>query len=563
MRMIKFSAIYLLSSHERAATSVTFESDVTVLKAPNGWGKSGVLKSLYDTFGAQPHRVDQSWRNARVASAVEFTVDGKPYSILKYLNSYAVFSESGDLLLRTSSVSDELTPFLAHLLDFKLRMADKKEQIVVPPPAYMFAPYYIDQDKSWTTQWAPFQRLYLPNSAKTLIEYHSGLKPNAYYELLAEKELLYSQMKSAQELLKGLQGALEHLSSSEGDSDVHLRLEDFKEDTERLVTESKRLMEVQSAFRGKLAQMLEVRSLWRTQLGVTRAALAESDSIFQGAVDLPHDVDCPTCGQHYDNDITARFSMAADSGALLMVVNEAEGKIKELDQQISEQQSEVEALAVAHKRIEALLGIRRNEITLGEILRSEGRNEAAKSVRVQIKGITAEVGEITLKIKDAAQRLQAVVDKRRSKEIREHFLAQLADAATRLDVRVPEKFSINNTTYARGSEGPRGIAAYFYSFLQTTRKYGSSAFCPIIIDAPNQQGQDAEHLPAILSYLLERRPDGAQIILGVENVFEVVAEQRSFREIGTGKRALLDGTQYDRVYAYLRPKMAHLVDAIL
>jgi hypothetical protein len=60
------------------------------------------------------------------------------------------------------------------------------------------------------------------------------------------------------------------------------------------------------------------------------------------------------------------------------------------------------------------------------------------------------------------------------------------------------------------------LAAYYYAFLHTAHKFGSSAFCPIVIDAPNQQGQDANHLPAIIAFLVKSRPPNAQLILAVE-----------------------------------------------
>ena len=60
-------------------------------------------------------------------------------------------------------------------------MLNRKEEAITPPPNYMFAPFYIDQDASWDRPWASFRSFYLIPSSKTLAEYHSGLKPNEYY----------------------------------------------------------------------------------------------------------------------------------------------------------------------------------------------------------------------------------------------------------------------------------------------------------------------------------------------------------------------------------------------
>jgi hypothetical protein len=178
VRMLRFSNLCLLSQHERRAFSLSFSSEATVLQARNGFGKSAVLKSLYNALGAQPHRIDSHWRSANVQTLLEFTVDGVSHTVLFGRGAYAMFDAEGRMQLRTTSVSKDLTDYLARLLDFQLEMLDRKEEAITPPPNYMFAPFYIDRDASWDRPWASFHRFYLNNSSKTLAEYHSGLRSN-------------------------------------------------------------------------------------------------------------------------------------------------------------------------------------------------------------------------------------------------------------------------------------------------------------------------------------------------------------------------------------------------
>jgi hypothetical protein len=39
-----------------------------------------------------------------------------------------------------------------------------------------------------------------------------------------------------------------------------------------------------------------------------------------------------------------------------------------------------------------------------------------------------------------------------------------------------------------GSDLPRALLAHYYSVLHAIQHYGSSVYCPIIIELPNQQG---------------------------------------------------------------------------
>ena len=87
----------LLSQHERRAFSLNFSSEATVLQAGNGFGKSAVLKSLYNALGGEPHRIDAPWRSANVQTLLEFTVDGVPYSVLSGRGTYAIFDADGQI----------------------------------------------------------------------------------------------------------------------------------------------------------------------------------------------------------------------------------------------------------------------------------------------------------------------------------------------------------------------------------------------------------------------------------------------------------------------------------
>src|SRR4051812_19672115 len=105
---MKFKRISLLSQEEKRALTMEFHDGATVVKAGNGFGKSALLKSLYDTFGAEPHRIDQAWRSANVASAIDFEVDGHPRTIMKFAGTYTVFDEAGNKAFQTSSVTQGL-----------------------------------------------------------------------------------------------------------------------------------------------------------------------------------------------------------------------------------------------------------------------------------------------------------------------------------------------------------------------------------------------------------------------------------------------------------------------
>jgi hypothetical protein len=66
-----------------------------------------------------------------------------------------------------------------------------------------------------------------------------------------------------------------------------------------------------------------------------------------------------------------------------------------------------------------------------------------------------------------------------------------------------------------GSDLPRAILAYVFSILHVIRNYGSSVFCPIVIDAPRQQEQDIVNYLKMLEFIRDNLPDDSQLILSL------------------------------------------------
>ncbi|MFL1462607.1 hypothetical protein ACI6QG_10420 [Roseococcus sp. DSY-14] len=536
-----------------------FGPGATVIQAPNGFGKSALLKSLYDAFGAEPHRVDDRWKSERVVTAVEFTIDGVVRTIVKSGGMYAIFDEAGVWQFQTSSVTSGLGPYLAELLDFRLLMMDQRQNVLVPPPAYAFAPYYVDQDKSWTEAWVPFTGMYLPDSARTLADYHSGLKPNEYYVARSERDRMLRELSEVELRRRGLVNAVDHLKETAPDLALHLTLADFEDETARLVEESQRLHEREVEHREKLAELAEVRALWSAQLAVARAALSELDEVFASSTHQPVDVECPSCGEHYSNDIAARFKIAADGDSLTTVAQQAQEEIKKTSAEIEKVRLNVSAVAEAIVRVQAVLSTRRRDISLGDVVAAEGRNAATHVLRQRIDEADTAIGHLTSLIKERRAEMRRLLDKKRAQSIMDYYFNQLYRVAQRLNVGLENGGSIASPPRARGSEGPRGLTVYYYAFLHTVREYGSATFCPIVVDEPNQQGQDGEHLPAIIQMLVADRPKDSQVILAVNQAVGVSSDGAAIIPVGQARNQLLSEEAYDKVAAHLVPLLTRMV----
>jgi hypothetical protein len=188
MKNLQLKRLLLLSVREKAAQIVEFDPNTTVVLGENDTGKSCLIKSVYAAFGADPAKVNPTWLDAKVDIFVDFTVDGVPHSILRSGNNFGLYNGDGEAVWSGTGVTRGIGPELARLLSFGLTLPDRGGELIIPPPAFLFLPFYVDQDVSWVGNWNSFASLQMfSNYRKDVASFHAGLRPNEYYQAKALK----------------------------------------------------------------------------------------------------------------------------------------------------------------------------------------------------------------------------------------------------------------------------------------------------------------------------------------------------------------------------------------
>jgi hypothetical protein len=105
---------------------------------------------------------------------------------------------------------------------------------------------------------------------------------------------------------------------------------------------------------------------------------------------------------------------------------------------------------------------------------------------------------------------------------------------------------IDCTISETGSDLPRALLAYYLAFIHTMRSSTQSLLCPLIIDTPVQQDQDATNAARMIDMCLNGAPADTQIILGTVGLHGV---QYAGSTIGTeNKYRLLNKSDYQEVH---------------
>ena len=559
MKKLRFESLELLSLRERKALTVRFHPLLTVIQGENDVGKSSVIKSLYWAFGATPPKIHQNWAKANVKALVTFTVNSIRYRILRNHDNFGVFDDTGKMLLSTSQITKELAPFIARLIDFKLVFTNRGQTSETPPPAYAFLPFYIDQDWGWRKPLDSFADLtQYTNFRKDLLEYHTGILPNEYYELNAERRGLESKRKTLDADRDVVRNALARFNLQASFDGLELSTEGHEEAIEQLLRRVKLVKQIRQERANQLADILDQRLILDQQNAVVRSAIREleKDASFAGELEEV-EVSCPTCGTVHHNDFANRFSIVQDREACFEFLTDTTQRIRALATQAGKAEADMLDADKALQEIQTTLDTKRGEVSLLEVIESRGRRIAADLFNSQLEELGDQIATLIGEIARIEKRLKELKDQKRREKIVNYYASQIIPYLDHLDVSnytAEDYTKIPARMTETGSDLPRAILAYFLAILKTIHKHSTALFAPIVIDSPNQQDQDPKNLAAMIELILEPGLRDTQIILGTVSLHGHKVENGSVLEF-TRKLSVLNNDAYDGVLGSMKPLM--------
>jgi hypothetical protein len=563
MKSLRFQKLYLCSDLEKAGRTATFDQSKTVIQGENDTGKSCLIKSIYAAFGADAYKVNANWQSLKVDLLLEFTVDQKPYRVLRTGSFFGLFDGHGQLIWEGSGVVGGIGPRIAELLDFKLTLQDRSGEQVVPPPAYCFLPFYIDQDIGWLKTWSSFSRLQMFDAYKHDVAYfHAGLLPNEYY--VAKGTKLEAE-RAKQELKverRALDRAAERLRARDRKS-LRFDLDPaaFGHRVDALLKECQELQHKQNTIQRILSDLSSKRAALLEQKELAANALAELDSDYEFLRNTSDaEIVCPTCGTMHTNNFSNKFGLVSDSEACRSLLIEVQHELEIINQQITAARIRYGLFTEEITRINSLLDEQRGDLKLRDLIEGESERLVDAALNDENRDLDAKIGEQDGKSDEASQTMKSYEDRRYQKPIKDRYFSLMKSFIS--DLKVP---NLSENTYKRidctisetGSDLPRALLAYYLAFIHTMRSSTNSSLCPLIIDTPVQQDQDAENAARMIDTCLKGAPPDMQIILGTVGLHDVPYDGYMIKT--ENKYRLLSKDDYAEVSRQMKPYFAQML----
>lgn len=518
MKSFLFENIWLLSRQDQRARSIQFHPKKNLIVGRNHTGKSSLIKTLFLTLAARPQGKLEVW-DENTISVVAFRIDQQRYRAIHQRGHRALFNESGNLVVATSG-HEEWTESFAKSVGFNLVLTDKNSETVPADPRCFFLPFYINQDGSWQSGWDTFTGLQQYRApAGAILEYFSGIKPPEYYEVNSKRTQLQRQLEDIQKEQRFLERARERVGKSMSLSGPKVQPANFEQEIARLTIEVNELNRLQEKLRDTAVHEQEALSSIQLQIHLAVDALAtyDSDSTFLRS-EPRGKLTCPTCGAEHAESFLDLLTYAEDARVLRELVARLRGDAAKAAEQYRKTQSQLRELESNYRRVSDILSIRRGDLQFGDVVNSMGAESAFSAFEAESIVLKKEIDQRLSEIEVLTTRLKELTNTKRSKVILKRFREAYSSSLISLNLPQIEtnRLKLTSRPDLSGSGGPRLILAYYSALWQTCLGTYASFSLPLVIDSPNQQGQDDINLPKVLKFIANDLPSDSQILVGSE-----------------------------------------------
>ncbi|MBS1571683.1 MAG: hypothetical protein JST62_04700 [Bacteroidetes bacterium] len=470
--------------------------------------------------------MNPKFENANVSALVKFEVDSVKYQILRDGKQFAIFDGESNLLQSFSSVTKELGPYLAELFNFKPVFQSVHSDFIIPPPAFLFLPFYVDQDESWGKSWSSFKLLQqIKDYRNQSIYYHSGIRPNEYFTTKKEIQEFIKVIEQTDKEQKVTNKVLGDIKNKLSQTEFNIDIDSFKSEITELLTQAESLKTIEANLKQELHDLYHLKAAYDAQINIVKQAIVESHNDLKFASEkLPDIISCPTCGAEYENSFSERFQIATDEQKSKELLLELLKEAKEIDEKIDKENNKLTNTLSEVTKIDGILQQRKGDISLHDIIENAGKNQVKELFSIRYRELTEILVDNARKKEKLEAKLKSYESKDRKDEIISYYTSTLSSFLKKLDVYSLHYDDYKNITSKieskeTGSSRPRALIAYYFTFFYLMQKYSSSTYCPLIVDSPNQQDQDIEHIDKIMKFINQNQPKGSQLILGLAETY--------------------------------------------
>lgn len=552
----------VLSEIQKKSYSCNFTNGMNLLIGKNKTGKSSIIKSIFYSFSSKVN-FDDFWEKNVNEYIVEFAIFDIDYIIRrkkKNQRDSEYYIYSNNQFLGKYHNQDELSEKLSEIfkINFKFSSKNDSSKELFISPSVLFSYMYVDQHYGWTKIGEGLNDTQkYKNSREEIIKYIVGYLNSEYYSLENERKNLEGELKALEKKYAIIDNFINNLKEQIPENH-----------DEKLISRSKIynnsiIKKLEKALRESfiIVEQLEQtkNNLYRNKQEINQLnkIMKELQLDIDFSRELDDEIMCPYCGVVHENSINNKISIVNNYEEAYELRKE---KIKD-DKNLNSilENLNLEKVNLDNQIRNYNIEIKRNkkEFSMVQKYRNEGKFEIIVKSKNDLNKINEEIEEKKLKTVLKKESIDKLKDSKRRQIILEDIKSYFYDYSEKLSADTSNiKFKNFKPTHksidgSSGSEGTRLILAYFLSLYSLNIEREDFPFKFLIIDTPNQQGQDSENLEKIYNLLSEFSETKGQMIIASERLTGFEDKVSNFINIGETKKKTLSEKYYNKHLEYL------------
>ncbi len=540
---IVIEKLSLIENQKQLATIISFDARRNILIAPNGAGKSIIVKSIFWTLGAEPEIFSKEWLNSKPTAHLTLSINGIRTEIARNGSLFYVCQHTPNEKIRKSFHSPKLFWYFFEGLVGVDAVAKSKTSTDAHPDGrivdlhaqHILAGFYVDQDKSWLKAWHQFKQMnYIRDLEKTLFNYTVGATSFTLSDDVRKREKYKAKMMpyhlQKNQILTTYGVLKDRLTHSKAFLPIELSTEVIRE----LVADHKKIATKQQELNKQLTKLeAQIRQLDH-ELHLYQGALTSLDKDHQKIQQFDWDSAkfvCPTCEHVHGVDLAVRFGIHHNRSTLKASINEVTLEKRRVDADRASVLEELESLRLESALLKRRKNIQPN-ITIDDLVKTESHGSLLKELKLELESIDSAIAPFEKEISQIDQSLSQKFENI-SVDLFALFSEKFATYTALLEL---ELFEPNRKALLKGSfqgnQGsllPRILLAYYAALDAVAIQHGKFVF-PLVIDTPKQQDLDAANIKLMARFFEQNiRKHSKQLI--VASTIEGFEEVSGFKII--------------------------------
>lgn len=564
MENFRIEKLTVLSELKKISFSCNFKNGMNLLIGKNKTGKSSIIKSIFYSFSSGVN-FDDFWEKNVNEYIVEFSIYEEKFTIRRSkkepkANEYFLY-KNNEILLGKYQKQDDLSEMLSKIFQVNFKLTSNKDanKELFVTPSLLFSYMYIDQHYGWSKIGEGFNDIKKYNNPRDeILKYIVGYLNHEYYELANANKILKNDLKVLEnkhriieEFVKTLSEQIPRKFENKIISNSKINNTSIVKKLETMMRESFKVVEELEKVKNEIFKNQQ-------EISQLEIIMDELQLDIEYARNLEDEVVCPYCGVTHENSINNKISIVNNYEDAFELRQEKIKDSKYLNEKLEEINKQKTSIDYQTRKYKNEIKQTKKNFSLIQNFKNEGKFELITKSNNDLNYIYEQIISKEIEITEKNKSITKLKSPKRNKKIDSEIKELFVNYSGRLSADTENvKFRSFKPTDksiegSGGSEGTRLILAYYLAIYTLNLSRIDFPFKFLVVDTPNQQGQDPENLENIYSLLKDFSETDGQIIIASERLTGFEGEANNFIDIGKTKKNTLSPENFDNHFEYLK-----------